>query len=329
MSPASDAVTAMEPPPRSIMSGASVCTPSTTPSRLAPTIARYRATGVSRNGSPSPDAPAVDARIPALRCARATSSPATSSARARHASAFETSTWTNRPPISSATLRPPWSSMSTTTTDEPSRASRRALAAPTPDAAPVTTATGLIAVPSSGRPSSGRAVPREVRAVVGEHELAGDAAPEVGRERDDQTREVVGLAHPAKRQRLGQGVDVLVGQRRRDRRRERRARCDGVDADAVPAELDRERRGQVVDRGLRGAVRGQPARGAGRFARAHVEDDAAVGAFDHGLRLGAAARRREDEVLLDDVAHVVVVLVDEVGGAAPREAADVVHGDVE
>src|SRR5262245_26669161 len=65
----------------------------------------------------------------------------TSARRWSHASASETSSTAAVPPISSATARAPTSVRSITTTCAPSDARCRALAAPIPDAAPVTSAT--------------------------------------------------------------------------------------------------------------------------------------------------------------------------------------------
>src|SRR5215212_2110921 len=61
------------------------------------------------------------------------------------------------------------------------------------------------------RSSERRTVARELGAVVAEHDLAGDAAPEVGSQGDDEPSEVVGFAEPTEWVRVDQRRDLLVG----------------------------------------------------------------------------------------------------------------------
>ena len=63
-----------------------------------------------------------------------------------------------------------------------------------------------------GADHSHGAVAGELGAVVAEDHLPGDAAPEVRRQRDDQTTEVVGLAQPTERVRGDELLHRLVGQ---------------------------------------------------------------------------------------------------------------------
>src|SRR3954452_2344541 len=136
MSPASDDVATIDPPPARRRAGTAATVPNTTWSTFTPTIWRY----LTRSKSSMPDCPAT---IPALRCttSRRPNCSSTWATIAFMASGALTSPARASPPTSSATAFAPASSRSTTATLAPAPASSRVVAAPIPEPPPVTRAT--------------------------------------------------------------------------------------------------------------------------------------------------------------------------------------------
>ncbi len=124
------------------MIGARAAIPNTTPSRFTARTCRYRSVVTSRNACGS-----RLVNVPAFRTANSIGASAASRpvANSFQAAASLTSRWRYVAPWATATASPALSTTSQHTTVRPSRASRPTVAAPIPDAAPVTTATDALA----------------------------------------------------------------------------------------------------------------------------------------------------------------------------------------
>ena len=131
---------------------------------------------------------------------------------------------------------------------------------------------------------------REERARVGEHELAGDAAREITRQKDHETSNFVRFRHAAQWRRGDERRDVLVVERGCDVFGQRRSRRDRVDANTKRAKLHGHGRSQMIDGRLRRAVGREEGCRSRRLARADVDDDTtAAGSHSCGTWSRAAA----------------------------------------
>src|SRR5437588_586836 len=122
----------MEPPPRSCMEGSTAWVTARTPRRLTPSTTSHMSSSVAVN-QPKRSVPAL---LTTISSGPTASAAAATPARAEPASA--TSISTAAPSSSPATSRAPARSRSAIATRAPSAARRRAVAAPMPDAPPVT-----------------------------------------------------------------------------------------------------------------------------------------------------------------------------------------------